>query len=85
MERGLLRSAAAMLQEINSVALESVSRLSSAPILKLWGSPLRQSFADAGCQFAVLEMADGETIKAAECGGETCRKMVRLGRTDDLS
>lgn len=76
-ERGLLRSASAMLQE----TMPSPSKaflVSSAPVLKLWGSPLRQSFADAGCQFAVLEMADGETSKRLSAVEKLAGKMVRL-------
>ena len=77
-ERGLLHSAFARLQEV----IPSRSRaflVSSEPILKLWGTPLIESFAEAGCPLAVLEMADGETSKRLGAVEKLAGKLVRLG------
>jgi len=77
-ERGLLRSASALLQEL----IPSHSKaflVSSAPILKLWGGPLTESFAHAGRQLAVLAMADGETSKRLSAVEKLAGKMVSLG------
>jgi len=77
-ERGLLRSASACLQDI--IPPQSrVFIVSSAPILKLWGNSLRESFAQAGRPLAVLEMADGETSKRLSAVEKLATEMVRLG------
>jgi 3-dehydroquinate synthase len=77
-ERGLLRSASACLQDI--IPPQSrVFLVSSAPILKLWGNSLRERFAQAGRPLAVLEMADGETSKRLSAVEKLATEMVRLG------
>ena len=77
-ERGLLRSASACLQHVIP-SHARVFLVSSEPILKLWGSPLIESFAQAGRPLAVLEMADGETSKRMASVEKLAAKMVSLG------
>jgi 3-dehydroquinate synthase len=77
-ERGLLRSASACLQEVIPSHAKTFL-LSSEPILKLWGAPLIASFAEAGRPLAVLEMTDGETSKRLSAVEKLAGKMVRLG------
>ena len=77
-ERGLLRSASACLQEVIP-AHSKAFLISSAPILKLWGNSLSESFAQAGRTLAVLDMADGETSKRLGAVEKLATKMVRLG------
>jgi len=77
-ERGLLRAAAAVLQEvIPSEAMAFV--VSSMPILYLWATPLLVSFTTAGRQAAVLEMSDGETSKRLGTLERLAMKMVQEG------
>jgi len=77
-ERGLLRSASVVLQE--SIPPQAkLFLVSSGPILKLWGDPLRQYLANAGYDCAVLEMADGESSKRLATAEGLARKLVRLG------
>ena len=77
-ERGLLRSAAALLQRLIP-SHSKVFVVSSPPILKLWGRLLTESFAKAGRQLAVLEMPDGETSKRLAQLEKLAEKMVTLG------
>src|ERR1039457_1603869 len=77
-ERGLLRSASACLQEVIPSHAKSFL-VSSEPILKLWGAPLIECFAEAGRPLAVLEMTDGETSKRLTAVEKLAGKMVRLG------
>src|ERR1022692_4116627 len=77
-ERGLLRSAAGLLQEIIP-AHSKAFLVSSGPILKLWGTPLMESFANAGHPLPILEMADGEASKRMRAVEKLAVKMVRLG------
>lgn len=77
-ERGLLRSAAAVLQEVIP-SQAKVFVVSSAPILNLWATPLLVSFAAAGRQAAVLEMPDGETSKRLGTLERLATKMVHEG------
>jgi 3-dehydroquinate synthase len=53
--------------------------VSSEPILKLWGTPLIESFAEAGRPLDVLQMTDGETSKRLIAVEKLAGKMVRLG------
>ena len=76
-ERGLLRSASALLQELIP-AHSKAFLVSSVPILRLWGGSLMESLADAGRQLAVLEMSDGETSKRLSAVEKLAGKMVRL-------
>ena len=77
-ERGLLRSASACLQEVIPSHAKTFL-VSSEPILKLWGASLIECFAEAGRPLAVLEMADGETSKRLIAVEKLAGKMVRLG------
>jgi len=77
-ERGLLRSAAGLLQEIIPAHAKPFL-VSSEPILKLWGVPLIESFAKSGRPLAVQEMADGETSKRLSAVERLAGKMVSLG------
>jgi len=77
-ERGLLRSASVVLQEFIPPHAK-VFLVSSEPILRLWGGPLREGLANAGREFAVVEMADGETSKRLATAERLARKLVRLG------
>jgi 3-dehydroquinate synthase len=77
-ERGLLRSAAGLLQEIVPAHAKPFL-VSSEPILKLWGVPLIESFAKSGRPLAVQEMADGETSKRLSAVERLAGKMVSLG------
>jgi 3-dehydroquinate synthase len=77
-ERGLLRSTCAFLQE--QIAPQSkVFLVSSPPILTLWGEPLIESFSQAGRQIAVIEMLDGETSKRLGTLEKLAVKMVSQG------
>src|ERR1035441_6954350 len=77
-ERGLLRSVSACLQEVIPSHAKTFL-VSSEPILKLWGASLIECFAEAGRPLAVLEMADGETSKRLIAVEKLAGKMVRLG------
>ena len=77
-ERGLLHSAAALLQELIPVRSRAFL-VTSEPILKLWGTPLNENFAKIGRPLAVLEMPDGETSKRLSSVEKLARKMVSLG------
>ena len=77
-ERGLLRSAAASLQAFIP-AHSKAYLVSSEPILKLWGTVLTESFAEASRSLEVLEMADGETSKRLAAVEKLAGKMVSLG------
>ncbi len=77
-ERSLLRSAAASLQAFIP-AHSKAYLVSSEPILKLWGTVLTESFAEASRSLEVLEMADGETSKRLAAVEKLAGKMVSLG------
>ena len=77
-ERGLLRSASACLQEVIPSHAKTFL-VSSEPILKLWGASLIECFAETGRPLAVLEMADGETSKRLIAVEKLAGKLVRLG------
>ncbi len=77
-ERGLLHSAAALLQELIPVRSRAVL-VTSEPILKLCGTPLKESFAKVGRPLAVLEMLDGETSKRLSAVERLAGKLVTLG------
>ena len=77
-ERSLLRSAAASLQAFIP-AHSKAYLVSSEPILKLWGTVLTESFAEASRSLEVLQMADGETSKRLAAVEKLAGKMVSLG------
>ncbi len=77
-ERGVLRSAEGLLRELVPAGAR-VFLVSSEPILKLWGTSLKESFAKVGCPLVVLEMQDGETSKRLNAVEKLAAKMVRLG------
>lgn len=78
MERGLLRSVATSLQELVPPR-SRVFLVSSESILKLWGTPLKVSFAGIGRPVESLDMPDGETSKRLSTVEKLARKMVSLG------
>jgi len=77
-ERGLLRSASALLQGLVPSHAKTFL-VSSEPILKLWGIPLTESFSAGGRHVALLEMPDGETSKKLRTVERLAEKMVKLG------
>jgi 3-dehydroquinate synthase len=77
-ERGLLRSASALLRELVPSHAKAFL-VSSPPILRLWGTSLTESFSDAGISLEVLEMTDGETSKRLSAVEKLAGKMVSLG------
>jgi 3-dehydroquinate synthase len=77
-ERGLLRSASALLQGLVPSHAKTFL-VSSEPILKLWGTPLTESFSAGGRHVALLEMPDGETSKKLRTVERLAEKMVKLG------
>lgn len=77
-ERGLLRSSSALLQEVIP-SQAKVFVVSSAPILNRWGAPLIDSFTQAARQIAVLEMSDGETSKRLGPLEKLAVKMIGMG------
>ena len=77
-ERGLLRSASAVLQDL----IPSHSKtflVSSETIVKLWGAPMAESFANAARPLTVIEMADGEMSKRLSAVEKLAGKMLSLG------
>ena len=77
-ERGLLRSAAALLQEVVPYQAK-IFVVSSGPILNLWGTPLIESLTQSGRQIAVLEMPSGESSKRLGALEKLAARMVDLG------
>jgi 3-dehydroquinate synthase len=77
-ERGLLRTASASLQEIIS-ARSRAFLLSSEPILARWGEPLKAALTLSGRAFEVLKMPDGEIAKRLGTVEKLAAKLTRLG------
>lgn len=77
-ERGLLRSASAVLREIIPERAK-VFLVSSEPILRLWGGALTESVSQTGRPIEVLEVPDGETSKRLGTVEKLAAKLVGLG------
>ncbi|MGA9565192.1 MAG: 3-dehydroquinate synthase [Candidatus Korobacteraceae bacterium] len=77
-ERGLLRTAAAVLQEVIP-AHSKVFLLSSEPILALWGDSLKVGLSASGRSFEVLVMPDGESAKRLGTVEKLAAKIMGLG------
>ncbi len=61
-ERGLLRSSAAVLRDLVPPDAR-IFALTAAPIRKHWASSLRKSFSKAGRKIEIVDMPDGERSK----------------------
>jgi len=77
-ERGLLRSAASALREIIP-ARSRIFVVTSPPIRKHCGNPLRKSFSRAGRKLEILEMPDGERSKKLSQLEKLAAKLVARG------
>ncbi len=77
-ERGLLRTAAGVLQEVIP-SHSKVFLLSSEPILALWGDALKTGLSASGRSFEVLVMPDGEVAKRLGTVEKFGAKMMGLG------
>lgn len=77
-ERGLLRSAAAVLRDL--IPQDSrVFALTAPPIRKHWGKPLSKSFSQAGCKLEWLVMPDGERAKTLLQLEKLALQLMKLG------
>jgi 3-dehydroquinate synthase len=77
-ERGLLRTAAVVLQEVIP-AHSKAFFLSSEPILALWGDSLKAGLSASGRTFEILVMPDGEGAKRLGTVEKLAAKMMGLG------
>ncbi len=77
-ERGLLRSAAAVLRDV--VPTESrVFVITQPPVRKRWGSVLRKGLEKAGRKVEIVTMPDGERAKTFSQLEKLAAKLVSLG------
>jgi 3-dehydroquinate synthase len=77
-ERGLLRSSAAVLRDLVPPDAR-IFALTAAPIRKHWASSLRKSFSKAGRKIEIVDMPDGERSKNLAELEKLAAKLVSLG------
>jgi len=82
LERGLLRRCGRILARLLGKR-RLCFIVTVAPVLKLWGKPLKKSFGDAGLVAEFLEMGDGELHKSFRTVEALAEKMVALGADRD--
>lgn len=76
-ERGLLRACGELLREL--APTPRVFAVSSEPIWKLWGEIVATSLTDAGRQFTVLSIPDGEASKRLRTVEKLGSQMIKAG------
>jgi len=77
-ERGLLRSSAAVLRDLIPPNTR-IFALTSPPIRKHWAGALQKSFRKAGCKVEVILMPDGERAKTLAELEKLAAKLIALG------
>jgi len=76
-EQGLLRSAGTYIRD-TLPTVKSIVVITSAPISRIWGKMLLDSFASDGARLDVLEMPDGERSKTFSTVEALASQLVKL-------